>query len=102
VATGMGGCKGTFRDTVPLSWDLHELQHNIGIVAFEKRFGVPLRALRHALMVADPGMEIHEQIEAWCRLHEHQPAHEIPAALLLAYDLCGYHVAPPAVGVNHG
>ena len=98
VATGMGGCKGTFRDTVPLSWDLHQLQHNIGIDAFEERFGVPLLALRHVLMVADPGMVIHEQLEAWRRLYAEHSDSEICAALQLGKDLTGHFVKPPAVG----
>jgi hypothetical protein len=96
IAAGMGGAKGTWRDLIPLSWDLHKRQHTMTIDQFERLYDVPLLALRHVLVVADPGVDVQEQLEAWRRLHEH-PEHEILAALQRGYDMCGYVVVPPSI-----
>jgi hypothetical protein len=92
----MGGCKGGWRDMVPLSRDLHDLQHAIGIKAFEDRFEVSLHALRHVLVVSDPGVDVSEQVAAWRRLHEH-PAGEVTSALQRGLDLTGFPISPPRV-----
>lgn len=100
VATGMGGAKGTWRDLIPLSRDLHRKQHRTTMAAFQALYAVPLLALRHVLVVADPNVAIGDQLEAWRRLHEEHPPEEVLAALQRGYDLCGYHVCPPQVGAQ--
>lgn len=94
-AIGMGGAKGSWRDLVPLSADLHLSQHRLGLAEFERRFEVSLRALRHVLVVADPDVEPSEQLAAWDRLHQQHTPEEVREALQRGYDLTGRAIVPP-------
>jgi hypothetical protein len=94
-AIGMGAAKGTWRDLVPLSHDLHMKQHRLGVRGFEETFGISLRALRHVLVVADPVVSIEEQLIAWRLLHQEHSEAEITAALQRGFDLTGFPVEPP-------
>jgi len=64
---------------------------------FEARYELPLRALRHVLVVADPAVEIEEQWVAWRKLHEEHGVLEVQGALQRGLDLCGYTIEPPKV-----
>lgn len=100
VATGAGGCKGDWRDLVCLSYDLHLEQHRIGVRAFQEKYGVNLFALRHVLVVADPGVDVREQLAAWKRLHEEHTGQEVIDALGRGFLLTGREIAPPTIAVD--
>jgi hypothetical protein len=106
ISRKMGGCGGDRFDLVPLCRDHHPKQeryrHNPEgrLTAFEVEHGLSLRALRRVLVVADPGQEPSEQIEAWALLHSEHADPAIQSALQRALDLTGRVIAPPTIAIE--
>jgi hypothetical protein len=94
----MGGAAGDWRELVPLTRQLHRELDRIGLDAFERKHGINLRGLRHALVVADPGVSPAEQLAAWRRLLAEFPDIDACGRVLQhAWDLCGHKVEPPRI-----
>ncbi|HSF40349.1 MAG TPA: hypothetical protein VLT87_11195 [Thermoanaerobaculia bacterium] len=106
VSRKMGGCGGDRFDLVPLCGEHHPRQeryrHNPEgrLTAFEVEHGLNLRALRRALVVADPGEKPEVQIVAWGLLHQEHDEKAIKNALQRGLDLTGREIAPPTIAVE--
>jgi hypothetical protein len=91
----MGGAGGTWRDLVDLCTSHHREQER-SPSEFEAKYGLCLKALRHALVVANPRAVVGEQLVAWARLQAFPP-HVVAHVLQRVFDLTGHHVAPPSI-----
>jgi hypothetical protein len=95
VTRKRGGCGSSWRQQVPLCRKHHPVQEG-RTDEFGREVGLDLNALAEVLVVADPGVPVPEQLEAWRRLAAYDEASRL-GALQRGYDLTGYHIQPPQV-----